>query len=55
MEKKQAFEKKQAMEVTVDEDEASVEGHAAINFRPLEPGAGSQAAREPGLREPHKK
>ena len=44
--------KQQATDVSVDEDEASVEGHAAINFRPLEPGPGTKATREPIARKP---
>ena len=40
----------------VDEDEASVEGHAAINNRPLDAGPGQQGRRpaSPLLREPPK-
>ena len=45
MEKKQGLDERQAM---VDEEEASVEGHAAINNRPLDAGPANKAtARQP--------
>ena len=42
-----SMDEKQKLDASVDEDEASVEGHAAINFRPLEPGPGNQVMRKP--------
>ena len=39
-------------EVAVDEDEASVEGHADINNRPLDAGPGKTRYRKPLFREP---
>ena len=51
------MDEKQKLDASVDEDEASVEGHAAINFRPLEPGPGNTVnSRKPVInREPHLK
>ena len=39
------MDKNKAPEVSVDEDEASVEGHASINNRPLDAGPGQQGVR----------
>jgi hypothetical protein len=48
------MDKNKAPEVSVDEDEASVEGHASINNRPLDAGPANKAsARKPvAAREP---